>query len=81
MRDIVVRSINMFCDNKSAIFVANNMAFYGRMKLIINKLISTPYTKSNEHLVDIFTKALGPTRIHKLCIKLKLGLIDIFAPA
>lgn len=45
------------------------------LEVITNKQICTPYTKLEEHLANIFTKALNLTRLYALSDK--LSLIDI----
>lgn len=77
--------MNMFCDNQLAI---NNIVFHERTKhikvdyhifreAVMSKQICTLYTKIEEQLVDIFTKALGSTKFQMLYNK--LGMINIFA--
>ena len=79
----------MYCDNQSAIYIANNSVFHEQTKhievdchfirdaVLLGKIV-TPHTMLEDQLVDIFTKALGPTCFFSLCIK--LGMFDIYAP-
>lgn len=65
----VKNPIQMHLDNLATIYIASNTVFYERTKpievdchFVLEKvtrgLISTPYTKSNSQLADMFTKAL-----------------------
>ena len=60
----------MYCDNQEAIYIANNPIFHERTKhievdchyvreMVMNGIITIPYTKSSDQLVDIFTKGLN----------------------
>lgn len=52
----------MFCDNQVVIFIARNSVFYERTKNIEVDcyFIYLPYTRSEDELADIFTKAPRP---------------------
>lgn len=86
---IIDDPIDMHYDNQPVIFIANNSAFHKKTKheadchfvknAISGNEIITRYTRFEEQLADMFTKALSSTRFHKLCTK--LGIIDTFAPA
>jgi hypothetical protein len=52
------------------------LSLHSRKKLI--KKNETPYVKSGDQLIDIFTKGLDPKSFQKN--KDKLGMIDVFFP-
>ena len=78
----------MFCDNKSAIYIAQNPAFHAKTKHIevdyhlvrhtwTKKVVSPVYTiiKTTD---DLLTKAASPKVFSIICSK--LGMIDIYTP-
>ncbi|KAA0050819.1 Beta-galactosidase [Cucumis melo var. makuwa] len=81
--------LKLFCDNKVAISIANNLVQHDRTKhveidrhFIKERLdsgsICIPYIPSNQQIADVLTKGLfGPH--FDLCVS-KLGLIDIYLP-
>src|SRR3954467_6145185 len=82
--------MKMFCDNQEAIFIANNPTFQERTKhvdidchfirdMVLKGIISTPFTKSSDQLVDIFTKGLSVEIHTTLCNK--LDMYDMYSPA
>ena len=60
----------MFCDNQSAIYIAQNQEFHERTKYIkvdylirdawIKKVVSLPFTPSSKQLADLLTKVASP---------------------
>lgn len=68
---------DLFCDNKSAIAMANNPVYHSRTRhiaikyhfireAITNGDIKLKYCKSEDQVADIFTKALSPGKFQQL---------------
>ena len=79
--------MSMYCDNQATIYIANNPTFHERTKhievdchyvreMVMQRIISTPYTKSSDKVADIFTRGLSVGTYEFLCNK--LDMIDIY---
>lgn len=86
---IIIKAMNLHCDNKAAIMIGHNPIQHDRMKHVevdrffirenIDKgYICFPFVKSEDQLADILTKGVCG-RIFNQAID-KLGMIDIYAP-
>ncbi|CAN6445040.1 unnamed protein product [Victoria cruziana] len=89
LKDMGVSSVNnvkLFCDNKSAIYIASNHTFHERTKHIemdchyvreevLMKNLELAYVPSEFQLRDFFTKSLPSPRFHML-----LGKFSVFSP-
>lgn len=92
LRDLGVQHsapMEMFCDSKSALYIAANPVFQERRKhieadchsvrdAVQDKSIVTRHVRTTEQLADIMTKALGAPAFHYLMGK--LGVRNLHAP-
>lgn len=80
----------MYCDNQTTIFIASNTIFHERTKHIevdyhfvleafMMKQVLTPYTRSKDQSLGIYTNLLNSSHFSSLCSK--VNLLDIYIPA
>jgi len=78
---IIYKSIVIYCDNQTVMYIVNNPVFHKRMKHIdgdAHRIVVLFVTLSCQ-FGDIFTKILSRKSFSILCSK--VGMIDIYAPA
>ncbi|CAL9001789.1 unnamed protein product [Prunus brigantina] len=82
-------TMNLFCDNKAAIAIAQNLVQHDRTKHVEvdrhfikqkleAKVFQFPFVKSEDQLADILTKAISSKALHNSLDQLGIG--DIYAP-
>ncbi|CAL2235458.1 unnamed protein product [Prunus armeniaca] len=82
-------TMNLFCDNKAAIAIAQNLVQHDRTKHVEvdrhfikqkleAKVFQFPFVKSEDQLADILTKAISSKAFHNSLDQLGIG--DIYAP-
>ncbi|RVW23150.1 Cycloartenol synthase [Vitis vinifera] len=82
----------LYCDNKSAISIAQNPVHHGRTKHINvkfhsireaekNSLVKLHYCSTDEQLADIMTKGLPKSRLEFLRLKLVFLLVEVVIAA
>ncbi|WMV42737.1 hypothetical protein MTR67_036122 [Solanum verrucosum] len=79
--------MNLFCDNKAAIQIAQNPVQQTKhveidrhfiKDKLDQKIIHFPFVKSENQLADVLTKVISGKVFHEMIGK--LGMIDIYAP-
>uniref|UniRef100_A0A2N9FE13 Reverse transcriptase Ty1/copia-type domain-containing protein n=1 Tax=Fagus sylvatica TaxID=28930 RepID=A0A2N9FE13_FAGSY len=83
------KPVNLYCGNKAAISIAHNPVQHDRTKHVevdrhfmkeklTDGIISVPFVKSEDWLVDILTKTVSSRVLYSTLVK--LGIRDIYAP-
>ncbi|BBG95255.1 hypothetical protein Prudu_003742 [Prunus dulcis] len=73
-------TMKLYCDNQSAIKIAENSVQHDRMKHELEeKIIEVPYVKTTEQLANMLTKAVSNQAFTDSLAK--LGICDIYAPS
>lgn len=83
-------SLKVWCDNMSAINIANNPVQHDRTKHVeIDRffikekidagIVSLAYVRSGQQVADCLTKGLGTKECNLACAK--MGMIDIYHPS
>ena len=81
--------MRLWCDNKSAVNIANNPVQHNRTNIEIDRffikekldsgILKLSHVSTEDHVTDCLTKALGSISLSRLCDK--MGLVDIFRPS
>jgi hypothetical protein len=81
--------LNLWCDNKSAISIANNPVQHDITKHVVDQLfikekldaeiISIAYESSGQQFADCLTKGWGTKQCNSVCEKMRM--IDIHQPS
>ena len=86
MKEEITELVILYCDNKSAINISNNLVMHTKTKhiaikyhylreLVQDKEVKMEYVNKKEQIVDIFTKEL-PKDTHEY-LRGKLGVIAL----
>ena len=83
------KPMNLFCDNKAAIAIAQNPVQHDHTKHVEvdrhfikenldGRIIQFPFIQSKSQLTDVLTKAISGKAFHDIIDK--LGMINIYTP-